>query len=84
MIRRLERDPAGFGKVCRQRSLVKSVFSSIKERFGAVVAAKTRFPQGLQLILRSISHIESSPPLRRALDGSACQIRLTTIRVPSI
>ena len=31
----------GFGKGCYQRSLIESVFSSRKERFGAVVAANT-------------------------------------------
>ena len=56
MIRWLERDPVGFGKVYHQRSLVESAFSSIKERFGAVVAAKTLPLQGLQLVLRSICY----------------------------
>ena len=56
MIRWLERDPEGFGKVYHQRSLVESVFSSIKERFGAVVAAKTLPLQGLQLVPRSICY----------------------------
>ena len=56
MIRWLARDPVGFGKVYHQRSLVESLFSSIKERFGAVVAAKTLPLQGLQLVLRSICY----------------------------
>ena len=46
MIRWIECDPAGFGKVHHQRIPVESACSSIKERFGAVVAAKTLTPVG--------------------------------------
>ena len=38
------------------RSLVESIFSPIKERFGAVVAAKTLPLQELELILRSLCY----------------------------
>ena len=37
----------GLGKADRRRSLVESAFSSIKARFGTVVAAKTLLLQGL-------------------------------------
>ena len=56
MLRWFRRDREGFEKVYHQRSLVESVFSSMKERFGSVVAAKTFPMQRLQIILRSICY----------------------------
>ena len=56
MLRWFRRDQEGFEKVYHQRSLVESVFSSMKERFGSVVAAKTLPMQRLQVILRSICY----------------------------
>ena len=56
MLRWFRRDQDGFEKVYHQRSLVESVFSSMKERFGSVVAAKTLPMQRLQVILRSICY----------------------------
>ncbi len=41
MLRWFRRDQEGFEKVYHQRSLVESVFSSMKEKFVSVVAAKT-------------------------------------------
>ncbi len=56
MLRWFRQDREGFEKVYHQRSLVESVFSSMKERFGSVVAAKTFPMQRLQIILRSICY----------------------------
>ena len=56
MLRWFRRDQDGFEKVYHQRSLVESVFSSMKERFGSVVAAKTLPMQRLQVILRNICY----------------------------
>ena len=56
MLRWFRRDQDGFEKVHHQRSLVESVFSSMKERFGSVVAAKTLPMQRLQVILRNICY----------------------------
>ena len=49
-------NPEAFERTCHRRSLVESVFSPLKARFGAVVAAKTLPLQRLQLILRSICY----------------------------
>ena len=48
-------NPEEFERTYHRRSL-KSVFSSFKARFGAVVAAKTFPLQRLQLILRSVCY----------------------------
>ncbi len=56
MLRWFRRDQDGFEKVYHQRSPVESVFSSMKERFGSVVAAKTLPMQRLQVILRNICY----------------------------
>ena len=49
-------NPEEFERTYHRRSLVEPVFSSLKARFGAVVAAKTLPLQRLQLILRSICY----------------------------
>ena len=49
-------NPEEFERTYHRRSLVESVFSSFKARFGAAVAAKTLPLQRLQLILRSICY----------------------------
>ena len=51
-----QENPEEFERIYHRRSLVESVFSPLKTKFGAVVAAKTLPLQGLQLILRSICH----------------------------
>ena len=51
-----QENPEEFERTYHRRSLVESVFSSLKARFGAVVAAKTLPLQRLQLILRSICY----------------------------
>ena len=51
-----QENPEEFERTYRRRSLAESVFSSLKARFGAVVAAKTLPLQRLQLILRSICY----------------------------
>ena len=56
MLRRRQENPEEFEMAYHRRSLVESVFSSLKARFGAVVAAKTLPLQRLQLILRSICY----------------------------
>ena len=54
MLRWGKENPEEFERTGHRRSLVEAVFSSLKARFGAVVAAKTLPLQRLQLILRSI------------------------------
>ena len=49
-------NPEEFERTYHRRSLVESVFSSLRARFGAVVAAKTLPLQRLQLILRSVCY----------------------------
>ena len=56
MLRWRKENPEEFERTYHRRSLVESVFSSLKARFGAVVAAKTLPLQRLQLILRSICY----------------------------
>ena len=56
MLRWRKENPEEFERTYHRRSLVESVFSSFKARFGAVVAAKTLPLQRLQLILRSICY----------------------------
>ncbi len=56
MLRWFDGDREEFEKTYRQRSLVESVFSSMKERFGAVVRAKTAPMQRLQMVLRRICY----------------------------
>ena len=56
MLRWRQENPEEFEMTYHRRSLVESVFSSLKARFGAVVAAKTLPLQRLQLILRSICY----------------------------
>ena len=56
MLRWRQENPEEFEKTYHRRSLVEPVFSSLKARFGAVVAAKTLPLQRLQLILRSICY----------------------------
>ena len=56
MLRWFKQDQEGFEKVYHQHGLVESVSSSMKERFGSVVAAKTFPMQRLQIILRSICY----------------------------
>ena len=56
MLRWRKENPEEFERAYHRRSLVESVFSSLKARFGAVVAAKTLPLQRLQLILRSICY----------------------------
>ena len=56
MLRWRQENPEEFERTYHRRSLVESVFSSLKARFGAVVAAKTLPLQRLQLILRSICY----------------------------
>ena len=55
MLRWRKENPEEFKRTYHRRSL-ESVFSSLKARFGAVVAAKTPPLQRLQLILRSICY----------------------------
>ena len=56
MLRWRKENPEEFERTYHRRSLVESVFSSFKVRFGAVVAAKTFPLQRLQLILRSVCY----------------------------
>ena len=56
MLRWRQENPEEFERTYHRRSLVESVFSSLKARFGAVFAAKTLPLQRLQLILRSICY----------------------------
>ena len=56
MFRWRKENPEEFERTYHRRSLVESVFSSLKAGFGAVVAAKTFPLQRLQLILRSICY----------------------------
>ena len=55
-LRWFRRDREGFEKAYHQRSLIEPAFSSMKERVGFVVAAKTLPMQRLQIILRSICY----------------------------
>ena len=56
MLRWRKENPEEFERTYHRRSLVESVFSSLKVRFGAVVAARTFPLQRLQLILRSVRY----------------------------
>ena len=56
MLRWQEKNPEEFEDTYRQRSIVESVFSSFKCRFTAVVRAKKRATQRLQLLLRCICY----------------------------
>ncbi len=56
MLRWFDGDQEEFEKTYHQRSLVESVFSSMKERFTAVVRAKTAPMQRLQMALRCICY----------------------------
>ena len=56
MLRRRQENSKEFEMTYHRRSLVESVLSSLKARFGAVVAAKTLPLQRLQLILRSVCY----------------------------
>ena len=51
-----QENPEELERTYHRRSLVESVFSSLKARFGAVVAAKPLPLQRLQLILRSVCY----------------------------
>ena len=56
MLRWRKENPEEFERTYHRRSLVESVFSPFKARFGAVVAAKTFPLQRFQLILRSVCY----------------------------
>ena len=56
MLRWQEKNPEEFDKTYHQRSIVESVFSSLKSRFTAVVRAKKTATQRLQLIFRCICY----------------------------
>ena len=56
MLRWRKENPEELERTYHRRSLVESVFPSLKARLGAVVAAKTLPLQRLQLILRSICY----------------------------
>ena len=56
MLRWRKEHPEEFERTYHRRSLVESVFSPFKVRFGAVVTAKTFPLQRLQLILRSVCY----------------------------
>ena len=56
MLRWRQENPEELERTYHRRSLVESVLSSLKARFGAVVAAKPLPLQRLQLILRSVCY----------------------------
>ena len=56
MLRWKQENSEEFERTYHRRSLVESVFSSFKARFGAAVAAKTFPLQRLHLILRSVCY----------------------------
>ena len=56
MLRWQEKNPEEFEKTYHQRSIVESVFSSLKCRFTAVVRAKKMATQRLQLLLRCVCY----------------------------
>ena len=56
MLRWRRKNPKKFERTYHRLSLAESTRSSIKSRFGAVVAAKTLPLQRLQLILRSVCY----------------------------
>jgi len=56
MLRWYESDPDGYKEAYSQRSLVETVFSSIKERFSAIVRARSLHMQKLRLTMRCICY----------------------------
>ena len=56
MLKWYESDPDGFDRVYHQRSLVESLFSCMKCRFGGIIRAKKLGIQRLQLVLRCMCY----------------------------
>ena len=56
ILRWQEKNPEEFEKTYRQRSIVESVFSSLKCRFATVVRTKKPATQRLQLLIRCVSY----------------------------
>ena len=56
MLRWRRENPEELERTYHRRSLVESIFSSTKERFGAVAKAKSFPMQGLELVLKAICY----------------------------